>query len=383
MDIHVDKAALLQGLYMAQGIADRKSTMPILANVLLRSDGKDKVLVAATDLNTTLTAEIPCKVDKEGGVTVAAKHLHDIVKSLPGENMRLRRTDNNYAEIKAGKVNYKVVGMSDRDFPKLPNHREVKFGKVDGPTLRDMIAKTFFSISTDETRYHLNGVLFECDGKTARMVSTDGHRLSKIERHLEGGPKLAQGVIIPRKGLVELRRALESSDGAVELGFHAGHVFLRSEGIALSIKLIDAQFPPYDQVIPKENEKVAICARLQLLEALRRISLMSSDKTWGIRFSFGKKNALELSSDNPDLGEAHEDVDVSYNGGPLKIGFNAKYFIELLSEMDGDEVRLELNGELDPGVVTPQPAAPAKGKGKDVEDKSARAYLGVIMPMKL
>ncbi len=367
MEFKIEKASLLQGLYLAQGISDRKSTMPILANVLLRTDGKDKLLVAATDLNVTVTAELPCKVTGEGGLTVGARHLHEIVKSLPGDELHLKRTENNYAEIRAGKVEYKVVGMADREFPKLPNHREVKFSKVDAATLRDLIAKTFFSVSTDETRYHLNGVLFESDGKVARMVSTDGHRLSKIERPLEGGPKLAAGIIIPRKGLMELRRALETADGQIELGVHAGHVFVRVKETALSVKLIEAQFPPYDQVIPKENDKVAIAPRAALLEALKRISIMSSDKTWGIKFALDKGN-LKVASDNPDLGEAHEELDVSYDGTPLTIGFNAKYFIELLAEMEGDEVKLELNGELDPGLVRP-----ADGKN----------YLGVVMPMRI
>jgi DNA polymerase III subunit beta len=367
MEFKIEKAALLQGLYLAQGISDRKSTMPILANVLLRTDGKDRLLLAATDLNVTVTAELPCKVEKEGGITASAKHLHDIVKALPGESLSLTRTENNYADIKAGKVEYKVVGMSDRDFPKLPNHREVKFGKVDAATLRDMIAKTFFSISTDETRYHLNGVLFECDGKLGRMVSTDGHRLTKIERPLDGGPKLAAGIIIPRKGLMEVRRALETAEGQVEIGIHNAHLFVRVRDVALSVKLIEAQFPPYDAVVPKENEKIAICPRLATLEALKRISLMSSDKTSGIKLAV-KKGELKIASDNPDLGEAHEELDVSYDGAPLTIGFNAKYFIELLSEMEGDEIKLELNGELDPGLVRP------------VDGKS---YLGVVMPMRI
>src|SRR5437870_714669 len=152
MEFKIEKNTLLQGLYLAQGISDRKSTMPILANVLLRTDGKDKLLLAATDLNVTVTAELHCKVEREGGLTVGAKHLHEIVRSLPVDDLSLKRTDNNYAEIRAGKIHYKVVGMSDRDFPKLPNHREVKFSKVDSTALGDMIAKTFFSISTDETR---------------------------------------------------------------------------------------------------------------------------------------------------------------------------------------------------------------------------------------
>jgi DNA polymerase-3 subunit beta len=366
MELKIDKAVLLQGLYLAQGISDRKSTMPILANVLLRTDGKDKLVVGATDLNVTVTAELPCKVESEGGITIGAKHLHEIVKSLPGDSLTLKRLENNYAEIRAGKVNYKVVGMADREFPKLPNHREVQTGKVSAATLRDMIAKTFFSISTDETRYHLNGVLFECDGKTARMVSTDGHRLSKVERPMDE-VKLAQGVIIPRKGLMEIRRMLENAESEVDFGVQQGHVFVRVRDTALSVKLIEAQFPPYDAVIPKEHDKEVTAPRLALLESLRRISIVSSDKTWGIRLQLGK-NELKVASDNPDLGEASEEMDVKYTGPALTVGFNAKYFIDLLSEMDGDEVTLELNGELDPGLVRPA---------------ATKNYVGVIMPMRI
>ena len=375
MELKIDKATLLSGLHLAQGISDRKSTMPILANVLLRTDGKDKLLVAATDLNVTVTAELPCRVVTEGGLTVGAKHLHDIVKALPGEELSLKRSENHYAEIRAGRVDYKVVGMADRDFPKLPNHREVKMGDVDAATLRDMISKTFFSISTDETRYHLNGVLFEIEGEgpkaTARMVSTDGHRLSKVERPLPGAPKLESSIIIPRKGLGELRKALETAKTTVQLGVLNGHLFACVGNTTLSVKLIDAQFPPYDQVIPKGNDKIAIAPRVALLEALRRISIMSSDKTWGVRLGI-KKGSMTVTSDNPDLGEAHEELEVGYDGEPLTVGFNAKYFIELLSEMGGDEVRVELSAELDPGLVR---SADLKGEGKH--------YVGVVMPMRI
>jgi DNA polymerase-3 subunit beta len=375
MELRIDKATLLSGLYLAQGISDRKSAMPILANVLLRTDGKDKLLIAATDLNVTVTAELACKVEKEGGLTVGAKHLHDIVKSLPGEDLTLKRLDNNYAEIRAGRVDYKVVGMADRDFPKLPNHREVTLGEVDAATLRDMIAKTFFSISTDETRYYLNGVFFQIEGEgktaVARMVSTDGHRLSKVERPLPGAPKLEGSIIIPRKGLGELRKALETAKGIVQLGVHNGHLFACVGATTLSIKLLDAQFPPFEQFIPQSNNKVATAPRAALLEALRRISIMSSEKTWGVRLAF-QKGAMTVRSDNPDLGEAHEELEISYESEPITVGFNAKYFIDLLTEMGGDEVRVELSGELDPGVVRP---ADMKGEGKH--------YVGVVMPMRI
>lgn len=380
MEFRIEKAAFLQGLYFAQGIADRKSTMPILANVLLRTDGTERILVAATDLNLTVTSEIPCEVTSEGGLTVAAKHLHDLVKSLPGDRLNLKRAENNYAELSAGKVNYKVIGLPDRDFPKLPNHREVRFHTVDAVVLRDLINKTFFSISTDETRAHLNGVLFECDGAgdvaIGRMVSTDGHRLSKCERRLAGGPKLQPGVVIPRRGLIEIRRALEGT-AQVDLGVASGYLFLRTGPTVLTVRLTDAQFPPYEQVIPREHQRKAVLSHDSLLESLRRISLVASDKTWGVRLSL-TKGSLRLESDNPDLGQGREELDARYDGSDFTIGFNAKYIIELLDEMDSPEVQLELNGELDPGLL--RPATDSKGDGKG---EKVGGQLGVIMPMRL
>ena len=370
MELKIEKGTFLSGLYLAQGIADRKSTMPILANVLIRTEGREKLLVAATDLNVTVMAELPCKITTEGGITIGARHLHEIVRALPGDTVSFKRADNSYAELRAGKVEYKVVGMPDRDFPKLPNHREVEFCAVEAGALLDMIDKTFFSVSTDETRYHLNGVLFDCDGggdnARARMVSTDGHRLSKIERALPGGPK-AQGVIIPRKGLTEIRRALEGATGQIELGFHKGHVFVRVGNTAISVKLIEAQFPPYEQVIPKDSERKVQVERAALFEALKRISIISSDKTQGVKVALSE-GVLRISSDNPDLGEAREELEVKYDGGAVTIGFNARYMIDLLGPMGTDKVSLELNGELDPGVIRPV----------DGED-----YLGVVMPMRI
>ncbi|HMU37464.1 MAG TPA: DNA polymerase III subunit beta [Pseudomonadota bacterium] len=376
MDFHIEKAAFLQALYYAQGIADRKSTMPILANVLLRSEGTDRITVAATDLNLTVTTELPCSVNREGGLTASAKHLHDLVKTLPSEKLHLRRADNNYAEIASGKASYKVVGLPDRDFPKLPSHKEVKFHKVDVAALRDMISKTMFSISTDETRSHLNGVLFECEGHDdlafGRMVSTDGHRLSKCERPLPGAPRLKPGVVIPRRGIMEVRRAIESSNGSVEIAAQNQYFFLRTGATVLSVRLTEANFPPYSQVIPKDHQKQATVSTSQLLEALKRISLVASEKTWGVKLSLSN-GAMRIESDNPDLGQGKEELDVTYQGEETVIGFNAKYMIELLSEMDTPEVQIELNGDLDPGLL--RPLDPKQGVGNQ--------YLGVIMPMRL
>jgi DNA polymerase-3 subunit beta len=367
MEFKIRKEEFLRGLYLAQGIADRKSTLPILANVLLRTDGKDKLLCGATDLNVSTQVTLSAKIEKEGGLTVAARQLYEIVKGLPDEEVRVKRTEQNWAEIKSGKVEFKVVGVSDRDYPKLPAIAEAQTFSVETAALRDMIAKTIFSVSLDETRQHLAGVLFESDGATARMVSTDGHRLSKAARALPGGPKLATSVLIPRKGIVELRRAIETREAPTAIGIHDGNFVLKADDVGISVKLIEGQFPPYEQVIPKDNERAFVLPRLTFLDALRRVSLMSSDKTSGVRFGLDK-GKLRIESDNPDLGAAREEIDIAYKGTPVQIGFNARYFIDLLAEIETPDVRVELAGELDPAVVRPS-------DGSD--------YVCVVMPMRL
>jgi DNA polymerase-3 subunit beta len=365
MEFRIQTAEFLKGLRIAQSIADRKSTMPMLANVLLRTSGRSKLLVAATDLNVSISAELASENSAEGGLTVGAKALHDIIYNLPGKEVSIRRADNNWAEIKAGKVDYRLVGMPDRDFPKIPEQKDADFGEVDAGVLREMIDRTLFSVSNDETRFHLNGVLFESNGTRARMVSTDGHRLSKVERELGGSPTLPAGIIIPKKGVVELKRLIEGADKA-KLAVKPPYLFVRCEGMTLAAKLIESQFPPYEQVIPREHTKEVVIDRQLLLSALKRAQLMSSE-TRGVKFSV-HDNGLVITSDNPDIGEVREELEAQYDGESVSIGFNPKYVIDLLSQMSTDQVTLELNGELDPGLLRPF-------SGDD--------YLGVVMPMRI
>jgi DNA polymerase-3 subunit beta len=365
MDFRIAKLEFLRGLRLAQSIADRKSTMPMLANVLLRTVGKQKLLIAATDLNVSVTADLKATCNAEGGLTVSAKSLHDIVSSAPGDDITLKRADNNWAEIKSGKVSFRVVGMPDRDFPKIPDPRELTLGEVDAATMREMIDRTLFSVCNDETRFHLNGVLFESKAGEARMVSTDGHRLSKVERKLVGGPDLSAGVIIPKKGLLELKRVLEGAS-VVKIAIRSPYLFVVNDDVTLAVKLIEAQFPPYEQVIPKEHKRLMVIDRHRLIDALKRAQLMSSD-TRGVKLSAADGN-LTITSDNPDLGEVREELDAEYQGPAMAIGFNPKYVIELLSQMASDQVGLHLNGELEPGLFKPL-------TGDD--------YLGVVMPMRI
>lgn len=366
MEVRIQKVEFLKGLRLAQSIADRKSTMPMLANALLRLVGKDKLLVAATDLNVSVSAELASENSGEGGLTVGAKALHDIVANLPGEEIVIKRGDGNRAEIRSGKVDYRLVGMPDRDFPKIPDHREAEFAEVEAPVLRDMIDKTLFSVSSDETRFHLNGVLLESDGDQARMVSTDGHRLSKVDRPLPGGPKLSAGIIIPKKGLVEIKRTLDAADKTCKLAVKTPYIFFSAGDITLAVKLIESQFPPYEAVIPKSHDREVTVDRTLLVDALRRAQLMSSD-TRGVKVTLGK-GALRIASDNPDLGEVREEVDADYGGDELNIGFNPKYVLELLAQIAEPSVTMELSGELDPVLVRPA---------------SGPEYLGVVMPMRI
>jgi len=367
MDFRIDKNSLQRGLYLAHGIADRKGSMPILANVLIRSEGPDRISFSATDLKVTVVVSLPAKVEQEGGVTVGARQLFEIAKGLSSDEVLLRRTENNWLEIKSGRAQFNVVGMSEREYPKIPSVAAAELSPVDSKVLTEMIGKTAFSILQDDTRPHLASILFECDGKRACMVSTDGHRLSKVGMDMDSGPRLASGVLIPRKGVAEIRRILEGRETPSLMGVFQGMLVLRADDLTLTVKLGEGQFPPYDQVIPKENDKIVVIEREILLEALRRVSIIASDKTCGIRLALGK-GVLTIEADNPDLGKACEKLDVEYKGSALDIGFNARYFIDVLSEMSSKNVRLELGENLDPAVLRP---------GDDSD------YLGVIMPMRL
>jgi DNA polymerase III subunit beta len=232
--------------------------------------------------------------------------------------------------------------------------------------LRSMIDHTLFSVSNDETRFHLNGVLFESTGENARMVSTDGHRLSKIDRELAGGPKLTAGVIIPKKGLLEIKRTLDGVTGPCKLAIKTPYLFLQGNDIHLAVKLIESQFPPYEAVIPTNNEREIHVDRGLFLDALKRAQLMSSE-TRGVKVSVSK-NMLLISSDNPDIGEVKEEIEAKVEGEEVSVGFNPKYVVDILSQISTETIKIEIGGELDPVVIRPAGDA---------------GYIGVVMPMRI
>lgn len=368
MEFRIAVDEFKKALYRAQGIVEKKTTMPILANVLVTA-GKSSVTVTAFDLDIGVVSEHPAEVTKQGAVTLSAKYLFDIVQSLPDAQLTLKKLPNNYAEVISGSAHFKIVGMAPEEYPKLPKEENAPLVKLSGTGLQEMVKKTSFAISTDETRYILNGVFFEPrEGGKVRMVATDGHRLALVERQLAGDFKLKGGVIIPRKGLFELKRLLdEAPEAEVQLGFAESSALFKKPGLTMVMRLIDGQFPEYQRVIPKEGEKQVSVSRAAFLEALKRIALLSADKSNAVKIQLAPK-LLRITANNPDLGEAKDDLEVAYKGGEITIGFNARYLIDVLSVLETDEVVFELGDEHSPGVVH----APG--------DKS---YTAVVMPMRV
>lgn len=368
MEFRIAADELKKALYRAQGIVERKTTMPILANVLVNA-GKTGVTVTAFDLDIGVVSEHPAEVTKPGAVTINAKYIFDIVQNLPEAQVTVKKLQNNYAEISSGSAHFKIVGMAPEEYPKLPKEENAPLVKVNGGAMLEMIRKTSFAISTDETRYILNGVFFEPrEGGKVRMVATDGHRLSLIEREMEGDFKLKAGVIIPRKGLLELKRLLdEAPDAECHLGFAESSALFKKPGLTMVMRLIDGQFPEYQRVIPKEGERKLNVPKVRLMEGLKRISLLSADKSNAVKISLSE-NLLRITSHNPDLGEAKDDVEVAYKGGEMTIGFNARYLLDVLASLDTDEVALEMGDEHSPGVMH----APGD-----------RSFTAVVMPMRV
>lgn len=368
MEFRIAAEELKKALYRAQGIVERKTTMPILANVLVNAS-KTGLQVTAFDLDVGLVSEHPAEVLKPGAVTVSAKYLFDIVQNVPEPQVTLKKLPNHYVEIVSGAAHFKIVGMAPEEYPKLPKEENAPLVKVSGAGMLEMIRKTSFAISNDETRYILNGVFFEPrEGGKVRMVATDGHRLAFIERELEGDFKLRSGVIIPRKGLFELKRILdEAPDAECQLGFAENSALFRKTGLTMVMRLIDGQFPEYQRVIPQEGERVLTINRSRFLEALKRISLLSADKSNAVKIALSE-NLLRVTSNNPDLGEAQDEIEVPYRGAEISIGFNARYLIDVLMVLDSEEVAFELGDEHSPGVL---------------RLPGDRAYTAVVMPMRV
>lgn len=383
MELTVAKKDLLKIVARMQGVVERKSTMPVLANVLLAADGTNGLRLAATDLYLSLLGRIQADVSKPGSVAVSAKDLFERVKMMPDGPVVISSQDNATTTLKAqgSARRYTLRGMPGDDFPPLPQPAE------GSPTLAlavdvlsELIQKTHFSISTDETRAHLNSALFEWDGDVVRMVTTDGHRLSKVDVKVSGRQASAT-MLIPLKAVQELRRICDemTAEGATDgkapellITQSGSSAFFQGAGMTFSVKLVDAQFPPYSQVIPQATDKVVRAPRIAFADALKAMSIAASERTGGVKLSL-TKGSMRITSESPESGDGFDELPVEYAGPNMSIGFNAKYFLDVLAAVSDDEVAMGVSGELDPAVVRPAGGTTS----------SDRQFLAVIMPMRI
>lgn len=362
MHVVVAKKDLLRVLARCQGVADKKSTMPVLGNVLLEVSGTDQLRLAATDLYLAVSGKIPAKVESGGAIAIGARDLFERVKMMPEGQISIVTSGGAATTIRAvgASRRFTLHGIPGEEFPSLPQPDEaVTPLTIPISTVSALIAGTYFSISTDETRLHLNSALFEWDGERVRMVTTDGHRLSKMDALLPGKHASAT-MLIPLKGVLELKRLCdeasqdnsEGSSGDIRISQSGPNAFFQLAGFQFSVKLVDAQFPPYQQVIPEHSEQKVRAPRAAVADALRAVSVAASDRTGGIKLTLAG-GKMRFESENPDSGEGFDEVNVDYNGPELTVGFNARYFLDVLSAVDAEEIELAVSGELDPAVVRP------------------------------
>ena len=371
MEVSVKREDLVRGLYLVQGVVERRNTQPILAHVLIEPSDTGIALVA-TDLEVGLRCQIPATTKKKGATTLNARKLYEIAREVTAEELTLRSSTEGWVDVIAGRSRFKVVSFPPKDFPELPLGPGVGGGtqlRVAAGTLREMIDKTLFAVSTDETRFNLSGVYLETvEVGTLRMVATDGHRLALIDRAVADA-SIARGVILSRKGLAEVRKLLEETGEAeLTLVLAEKDVRVHTPAVSFFMRLIEGEFPDYKQVIPSAPRLRAQLGRDDFLAAVRRIALMASERSHGVKMRL-ETGTLELSASNPDAGEANEDLEVSYTGDTITIGFNGKYLIEVLGvHAAGDTMELGLTDEVGPGVL------------RGSQDPT---YTYVLMPMRL
>jgi DNA polymerase III subunit beta len=355
MEIRISREEFLHGLQRIQSVVERKTTTPILANFLLDARGHQLTYVA-TDLELTCKGMMATETIHEWVITLPARQTFDIVRDLPGGTMiELRVGEQNWAELTAGRSFFRIPGLPGEDFPPFPPFEGAEHLSLPASTLREMIAKTAFCTSQDETRFALRGALLVLKEGEVSMVATDGHRLAAIQRECKHADSLAKQVIVPRKALEEMRKSLENSDGEddeVTVSLLDQHLLIRRGNLWLSTRLIDGQFPAYERVIPKGHPIHITLQRDAFLSSLRRVSLFAPEKSRAVRLRLAP-GTLTILSESPELGEARDEIEAEYEGESVTVGFNARYLMDVLNVVDADQVILEVKDAVSSSLMRP------------------------------
>ena len=370
MEFQIEKKNFLKNLNILQAIGERRSSIIALSNVLIESD-KDKIRLTTTDLETTLISYVPCMVKKEGKICVSARKLYEIIRELQDAEIFIQGMENHWAKIICKNSIFNLSGLDPMEFPTLPSYSEQDLIVIKSFDLREMLEKVIFAASTEESRYNLNGIFLEAltsgDKNVVRMVATDGHRLAIIDRESPELLGIKKGAIIPRKGLNEVKKIVGEYSGELKISVSENSFVVNVNSFIIIIRLIDGEFPDYEQVIPKEKDKIIKLNNREFSSCVRRISTISTDRVEGVKFTI-KKGAIELYSSNQDIGNAIEEFPAIYDGVELNVGFNARYILDALGAIDEDEIFMELKDETSAAVIRPA---------------SGQNPLYVIMPMRV
>ena len=374
MRVTVERNELLTALQRVQGIVEKRNTMPSLANVLLEAkpEGLD---ISATDLELGMRGLYKATVEEPGSVTFSARKLYEILKEINDSEIAMTVTDDCLVTIKTGRGEFKVVGLPSKDFPPLPAIEREGLIPLPGVGLLQLIRKTLFAVGDNDTRYVLNGLLIVVtnSGETPiiRLVGTDGHRLAMAEQNLVpaegGGQNQEEKVIVPKKAAAEIRRLLEEGGDEPMIGFTKNMLIFRKSGLVLTSRLMEGNYPNYQQVIPKAGNKKITVTRDDLEGALRRVSVLSQNKSYAVKLTFSKK-AITLFSSHPDMGEAQEEIPAGFNGDDFSAGFNARYLLDVLGVMESETVVLNMEASLSPCLI------------REMDNPSFQA---VVMPVKV
>src|SRR4030081_3543806 len=371
MEITVSKFELLRELTATQGVVERKTTIPILSNYLFEAAG-DRLSLTATDLDLSLRTSCNAKVKKEGSCTIPARKLHDYVKLLPDADITIKVLENHWVSIRCGRSNTKMVGMAKSNFPSLPAFPTAGAVTIPAQILRGLIARTGFAISNEESRYTLNGALLLLKPETITMVATDEHRLAVVaaEREFAGLTREVRP-LVPKKALAEVQRlaAEAGEDGQIEFALDDSHLFFRVGERLLISRMLTGQFPNYEAVLPRENNKHVVMERGELNDAVKRVAQLADQRSHAVKLSVAKEG-IEISASSPEYGEAKETLEKDYQGEPLAIGFNAQYMLDFLGAAAEGPISLELKDEQSAGQMRPLA-------------EEAYRYRYVIMPMRI
>lgn len=375
MELSVGKADLQKELQLCQGVVEKRSTIPILSNVLLKAaDGR--LQISATDLDVTILSSCAARITTPGGVTIEAKRLFDIVRSLPDDDVHFTLQENNSIAVESGTAKFRLLGLPAEDYPTLPSVNVSDAYTIPLAELKTMVGKVKFAITHEETRFQLNGALLKVQPTKMEMVATDGHRMALINFPTGVTGKGKKGadltILVPRKALGEIERLEAGEDGTVKFGVSENQLYFEAGDRRLLARMIDVNFPNYMEVISRDNDRRVLVDRERLLATIKRISIVANERTRAVRFDFAA-GKLTVSSTNPELGDARETVPIDYAGQPFFVGLNAAYVMDFLSATDTPSVSLDLKDENSQCIGRPAP--PAEDLPYD--------YLYVVMPMRL